>query len=635
MAWQGDPRGVVYENLLKHSPTFSQFQTNWESGWRQEFPRASSHSMAEDIKLAWTRAIIESGQVDLAFETLVQFYNGPPGSRGDVGGWNFFHLCALRRSPRLLQLVLDNIDLDAENPTLREHANTVAQANDIVIMRALGSVTATLGRNPLHMAAIARGYASHNEKSDCYDILKQFCYVFHVMRHPDGTTLPNPMIMKDVFGKLPEHYLAAPLGAARTDPKVERYQAGLRKGHLRISGGWPSPPTESPHLTYSKMRCDLKQIFAEGQLQEMELMELVQSGEPFIIRAPPGYNGTASQLAVPFESYLLRKDQFLRHFKGAVTNVDSVPYGAAHRSVFSGQNDLKSYSDRQEEVTIGEFVNRIGEAVTANDTSAQCGVQDPECTTNVNTSALKYMFSSNFVNEYPAIRKVSVAAKAYLNSLPSVRRVNDLQLFLGPAGSGAPFHWHPPAVNFLAFGEKRWYLIPPLGKGATYSNVPIREWLNDPYNRPLVDDPTAVLQCTQHPGDIVFVPDQWVHATLNTKPSIGVAHEVIFLDDDIEHPCSTTQPHQGHLTENGMCTSTWNAVSATIKSRGNRSAKVVEQSWQSHYGWVYGGYNVSKWRAQYPDFRDAVEQKRPSLSASSSPKRNAYRAYNKIKIRKN
>ena len=36
-----------------------------------------------------------------------------------------------------------------------------------------------------------------------------------------------------------------------------------------------------------------------------------------------------------------------------------------------------------------------------------------------------------------------------------------VQLFLGPAGSGAPMHAHGPAFNALAEGRKRWALLPP------------------------------------------------------------------------------------------------------------------------------------------------------------------------------
>ena len=34
------------------------------------------------------------------------------------------------------------------------------------------------------------------------------------------------------------------------------------------------------------------------------------------------------------------------------------------------------------------------------------------------------------------------------------------------------------------------------------------------------------LQCTQQAGDIVFVPKNWGHATLNIRQSIGLAYEL-------------------------------------------------------------------------------------------------------------
>ena len=33
------------------------------------------------------------------------------------------------------------------------------------------------------------------------------------------------------------------------------------------------------------------------------------------------------------------------------------------------------------------------------------------------------------------------------------------------------------------------------------------------------------MQCTQQSGDIMYVPTLWGHTTMNTKQSIGVAHE--------------------------------------------------------------------------------------------------------------
>ena len=36
----------------------------------------------------------------------------------------------------------------------------------------------------------------------------------------------------------------------------------------------------------------------------------------------------------------------------------------------------------------------------------------------------------------------------------------------------------------------------------------------------------GVLECTQHPGELMYVPDMWGHATLNLRESIGVALEL-------------------------------------------------------------------------------------------------------------
>ena len=35
------------------------------------------------------------------------------------------------------------------------------------------------------------------------------------------------------------------------------------------------------------------------------------------------------------------------------------------------------------------------------------------------------------------------------------------------------------------------------------------------------------LECVQMPGDVVYVPKSWGHATLNLAPSVGVAVEFV------------------------------------------------------------------------------------------------------------
>lgn len=98
------------------------------------------------------------------------------------------------------------------------------------------------------------------------------------------------------------------------------------------------------------------------------------------------------------------------------------------------------------------------------------------------------------------------------------------QFYLGPPGSGAPMHHHKSAWNFLAYGQKRWFLIPP-GKHSLYSTQPIAEWvLALPEDRG-ESEGLGIIECTQEAGDVIFVPSDWSHGVLNTKTSIGVALE--------------------------------------------------------------------------------------------------------------
>lgn len=141
--------------------------------------------------------------------------------------------------------------------------------------------------------------------------------------------------------------------------------------------------------------------------------------------------------------------------------------------------------------------------------------------------------------------------------------------------------------------------------------------------------------------------NQWTHATLNTMTSIGVAHEILFSEDYLSHPCSVEEDGQAAQTsaETGMCQNVWARL-------GNEIAK-SRRSWQSHdgrkvadggggggggdessskpsgtsshsededvdfdhrvkwgrqYAHVYPGYNIAKWRRQFPEFAQIWEQ---------------------------
>ena len=96
------------------------------------------------------------------------------------------------------------------------------------------------------------------------------------------------------------------------------------------------------------------------------------------------------------------------------------------------------------------------------------------------------------------------------------------QVYAGPAGAGAPWHYHEQAVNALGFGRKTWYLRPP--STATYSTEPPRDWYGKPRD---------AIVCEQRAGDILYVPAGWGHAVVNEEPSVGAAVE--FVDAFMVH----------------------------------------------------------------------------------------------------
>lgn len=83
---------------------------------------------------------------------------------------------------------------------------------------------------------------------------------------------------------------------------------------------------------------------------------------------------------------------------------------------------------------------------------------------------------------------------------------------------------HGDAWNAIAYGEKRWSLLPP-GK-AVFSNKHSYHThfdlsINNSSGKGVVD----ALHCVQEAGDVIYVPSGWAHAILNTKETLGVAAE--------------------------------------------------------------------------------------------------------------
>jgi tetratricopeptide (TPR) repeat protein len=100
---------------------------------------------------------------------------------------------------------------------------------------------------------------------------------------------------------------------------------------------------------------------------------------------------------------------------------------------------------------------------------------------------------------------------------------------VGPTHSGLFFHQHSSAWNALVHGQKRWFMLPAFSYyGAEYQ--PTLRWLKSDAYRTMQkaegNASKAPLECTQRPGEVLFVPQGWHHAVVSLSETVSCAVEV-------------------------------------------------------------------------------------------------------------
>uniref|UniRef100_A0A8B9G5A0 Jumonji domain containing 8 n=1 Tax=Amazona collaria TaxID=241587 RepID=A0A8B9G5A0_9PSIT len=89
------------------------------------------------------------------------------------------------------------------------------------------------------------------------------------------------------------------------------------------------------------------------------------------------------------------------------------------------------------------------------------------------------------------------------------------------SGSGVPFHWHGPGFSEVIFGRKRWFLYPPEKTPHFHPNETTLAWLHHTY--PTLPPAERPLECTLRPGEVLYFPARWWHATLNLDTSVFIS----------------------------------------------------------------------------------------------------------------
>jgi hypothetical protein len=106
---------------------------------------------------------------------------------------------------------------------------------------------------------------------------------------------------------------------------------------------------------------------------------------------------------------------------------------------------------------------------------------------------------------------------ATINTVEEVKALQEDPLNVWGVGgqySGVPFHTHGPVFSESVLGRKRWFISPPQYKPTFSGNVTTLSWVTD--GGPLRE--AHMQACTAEEGDVLYLPLDWWHATLNLSP---------------------------------------------------------------------------------------------------------------------
>jgi len=98
-------------------------------------------------------------------------------------------------------------------------------------------------------------------------------------------------------------------------------------------------------------------------------------------------------------------------------------------------------------------------------------------------------------------------------------RAHSFELNFGPPRSGSSMRFCDHLLDVLVFGERRWFLTPP--RYAKVRTGSVIDWFYNEYQNVTYRSDHGVIEVTQRPGEMMYVPAGWGHAVVNTANVVG------------------------------------------------------------------------------------------------------------------
>jgi len=154
---------------------------------------------------------------------------------------------------------------------------------------------------------------------------------------------------------------------------------------------------------------------------------------------------------------------------------------------------------------------------SASSSSSSSSSSSPTSAAVPTPSALLLLLSPSEENSENSKKSASSSSSSLWWSGPG----SAMRLAIGRAGSGLGLHQSAASYSLLAYGSRRWTLFPPNSTVNESGWNPISShfsWLVSEPRRFLAGD---ALECVQHAGDVLFVPEGWHKGSIGLGETIG------------------------------------------------------------------------------------------------------------------
>eukprot|EP00045_Choanoeca_perplexa_P014327 m.167913 g.167913 ORF g.167913 m.167913 type:complete len:492 (-) comp16646_c0_seq4:693-2168(-) len=246
-------------------------------------------------------------------------------------------------------------------------------------------------------------------------------------------------------------------------------------------------------------------------------------------------NGVPPSLA----NYPLKAPRVWRNKTGfsGISVADLREFGSQSVKVGNSHSIVENGGDGSHFTTLTSFLNYL-------ETGQLSSWQQPNtsCSSVPRSSTGIYLFDrGEFMQAHPALLSAANVPNLWPSSAWQQQRrhlaVGDLllgskdqlgvvntYLLLGGNGSGVSFHFHTDSTARIHQGLKLWLFYPPETPPpfAINRHATVSEWLEHHHHRGL--DPNIRL-CLTRPGDLIHVPANWHHATVNYGSTLAFASQ--------------------------------------------------------------------------------------------------------------